>query len=81
MYSRLIISLALPPLRCASRASSITTDLVTLSLTTCTLLTELEASIAAQAPTATTATVATQEDTIAIVVDKLVAITTAEEAL
>jgi hypothetical protein len=80
MCGRLTISLALPPLRCALRASSVTTDLVTLSLTTCTLLTELEASTAARAPTATTATAATQEDTIAIVVDKLVAMTIAEEA-
>jgi hypothetical protein len=80
MCSRLIISLALLLLRCTLRASSVTTDLVTLSLTTCTLLTELEASIAARAPTVTTVTAATQEDIIAIVVDKLVVIITAEEA-
>jgi hypothetical protein len=80
MCSRLTISLALLLLRCALRAFSVTTDLVTLSLTTCTLLTELEASTAAQAPTATIVTVATQEDIIAIVVDKLVVTTTVEEA-
>jgi hypothetical protein len=80
MCSRLTISLALLLLRCALRASSVTTDLVTLSLTTYTLLTELEASTVARAPTVTTATAATQEDTIATVVDKLVVTTTAEEA-
>jgi hypothetical protein len=80
MCSRLTISLALLLLRCALRASSVTTDLVTLSLTTCTLLTELEASTAARAPTATTVIAATQEDTIATVVDKLVATITVEEA-
>jgi hypothetical protein len=81
MCSRLIISLALLLLKYASRAFSIIIDLVTLSLITCTLLTELEASIVAQAPTATIVIVATQEDTIVIVVDKLVATITVEEAL
>jgi hypothetical protein len=68
-------------LRCALRASSVTIDLVTLSLTTYTLLIELEASIAAQAPIVTTAIAVTQEDTIVIVVDKLVVIIIVEEAL
>jgi hypothetical protein len=81
MCSRLTISLALLLLRCALRAFFVITDLVTLSLTTCTLLIELEASTAAQASIVTTVIAATQEDTIAIVIDKLVAITTAEEAL
>jgi hypothetical protein len=80
MCSRLTISLALLLLRCALRASSVTTDLVTLSLTSCTLLTELEASIAARASIVTTATAATQEDTIVTVVDKLVVTIIAEEA-
>jgi hypothetical protein len=81
MYSRLTISLVLLLLRYASKASSVTTDLVTLSLITCTLLTELEASTAAQAPIATLVIAATQEDIIAIVVDKLVVTIIVEEAL
>jgi hypothetical protein len=96
MCNRLTTFLVLLLLRCALRLSSATTDLITLFLTIYTLLTELKASIAAQAPTATTATAvtvatavtaakadtvaATLVVTIAIVVDKLVATITAEEA-